>query len=71
MTEQIDDKSLDRIHKGYKRGSSDWKAQLDMLLPDGVTCADCVHENRCNIMFKGNSKNTSCQFYPTRFKKRI
>lgn len=39
-----------------------------MLLPDGKTCADCVHVERCTTIFGAKPENTSCGFEPIRFK---
>lgn len=39
-----------------------------MLLPDGKTCGDYIHIERCELMFHGNSANKSCGFEPIRFK---
>lgn len=60
-------KSKNRVHPAYKEGSKDWKAQYDMLLDDGVTCADCMHVNRCTSMFGSDPEHDYCQFYPNRF----
>lgn len=60
-------KSEDRIPACYKKGSSDWKAERDMLLEDGVTCKDCFHCHRCTSMFGQNETDTRCQFYPNMF----
>lgn len=65
LPETIDGKSTNRI-KGYKRNSTDWQAQLNMLLPDGVTCKSCVHCQRCCMLFGQNESDTFCQFYPSR-----
>lgn len=61
-------KSEDRVHKCFKKGTKDWNNQYNMLLDDGVTCGQCIHSVRCKTMFGGNDKNTSCQFYPNRFR---
>lgn len=42
-----------------------------MKLPEGKTCADCVHVMRCTIMFGVNPENTSCDFEPIRFKQAV
>ncbi len=63
------DKTESRVSKFYKKGTKDWVAQYDMLLPDGITCNDCIHRNRCITLFAQEERNTSCQFYPNRFKK--
>ena len=41
-----------------------------MQLPDGKTCADCIHVERCTLMFRAKSENTNCGFEPIRFKER-
>jgi hypothetical protein len=61
-------KSEDRV-KGYKKGTEDWKAEYNMLLDDGVTCNDCVHVERCCVLFgqRPHVNDGRCQFYPNRF----
>jgi len=39
----------------------------DMILPEGKTCADCYHCNRCTKIFGVNSENIECDFSPSRF----
>lgn len=39
-----------------------------MQLPEGKTCADCAHIERCMMMFHGNPKNTMCGWEPIKFK---
>lgn len=60
-------KAESRVPKGYKKGTSDWSAEYNMLLDDGVTCGDCMHAYRCRILFGGDDGNTKCQFHPSRF----
>jgi len=60
-------KSETRVPTHYKRGTVDWNAYFDMLLDDGTVCGDCVHAQRCRMIFGGDDKNDSCQFYPSRF----
>ncbi len=60
-------KNKERVPKYYKEGSADWKAEFNMLLDDGITCGDCNHNRRCETMFGGDNKDTSCQFHPNRF----
>ncbi len=67
---KIDGKSVDRIHPAYREGEADWKAQLNMLLPDGINCGECIHSLRCKTIFDGDDKNTFCQFHPNRFRQR-
>lgn len=39
-----------------------------MELPEGKTCADCAHVERCAMMFGVKPENTSCGWEPIRFK---
>ncbi len=39
----------------------------EMRLPDGKTCADCVHCYRCCLLFGAKPENRECDFYPVRF----
>lgn len=41
-----------------------------MELPNGKTCADCVHVKRCTTIFGAKPENKSCDFEPIRFKAR-
>lgn len=63
-------KSESRVHPAYTKGTPDWQAEYDMLLEDGVTCADCAHGRRCCMLFGQKPEHTSCQFYPNRFRER-
>jgi hypothetical protein len=36
-------------------------------LPEGKTCADCIHVRRCVAMFGGDPGNTSCDWIPSRY----
>ncbi len=38
-----------------------------MRLPDGKTCGDCVHVEKCVAMCGARRENTSCGFEPVRF----
>lgn len=38
-----------------------------MWLPDGKTCSDCVHLDRCVAMFGGDPNGTACDWSPSRF----
>lgn len=62
-------KSKNRVNKAYKEGTPEWDAEYNMLLDDGVACAECRHIRRCATIFGQNEKDTSCQFHPNRFKK--
>jgi len=41
-----------------------------MSLPQGKTCADCNHFNRCSSMFGTWADRTECDFYPIFFSDR-
>lgn len=42
-----------------------------MKLPEGKTCADCVHIRRCaDVLGCTKPDNTSCDFYPNKFRER-
>lgn len=64
-------KSPDRVPKYFDKYPKEWEAQYNMLLPDNITCASCVHCNRCVALFGQNENDTSCQFYPSRFREEI
>jgi hypothetical protein len=38
-----------------------------MSLPPGLTCAACVHVNRCTAMFGATLSSKTCDFFPRRF----
>lgn len=38
-----------------------------MELPNGKTCADCVHSERCIAMFGATEDKTNCGWFPRRF----
>lgn len=40
----------------------------EMRLPEGKTCGDCVHCNRCCTMFGHAPADTSCDWHPIRFR---
>lgn len=44
------------------------KPDTCMVLPDGKTCADCVHVRRCVAMFGATETDRWCQFFPRRFR---
>lgn len=46
------------------------RAKVDtdqMNLPDGKTCADCVHCRRCTMMFGHIPEDEVCDWSPSRF----
>lgn len=38
-----------------------------MALPEGITCADCHHCQRCVALFGQLPEDEACQFFPIRF----
>ena len=48
----------------YRRG-----IEPTMDLPEGKTCGDCVHFNRCNSIYGHITEDESCDWSPSRFKK--
>jgi hypothetical protein len=42
----------------------------DTALPQGKTCAQCVHVVRCVVLFGAKHTNTTCDFAPSRFQER-
>jgi len=49
--------------KPYGRSKTD----LDMNLPEGKTCGDCFHFNRCNAIFGHIAGDEICDWAPGRF----
>ena len=66
-------KSADRVHKchDYNKYPEEWIATYNMLLPDRVTCKQCAHCNRCCMLFGSEETDTSCQFYPSKFRENV
>ena len=40
---------------------------LEMKLPEGKTCDDCVHAKRCFGFGFSKTGNKSCDFWPNKF----
>ena len=38
-----------------------------MTLPQGKSCGDCVHVERCKKIFGVKPERTTCDFFPRRF----
>jgi len=64
-----ENKDPNRVNKCYDKYRKDFLAQYNMLLPDNITCESCNHDNYCKEVFGGNSENSRCQFFPSRFSK--
>lgn len=50
-----------------KRRTKGDREDLAMNLPEGKTCADCVHCDRCTSMFGHIPADEVCDWYPSRF----
>ena len=46
------------------------KTFATMNLPEGKTCGDCVHIQRCNAIFGHMASDERCDWYPSRFRER-
>lgn len=53
----------------YRHRFSD-KFDIAMNLPEGKTCADCVHCSRCCAIFGHIPQDQVCDWYPSRFAER-
>ena len=42
-----------------------------MRLPNGATCADCVHVKRCTSLFGVKPTDNVCDFHPRRYQARV
>lgn len=42
-----------------------------MNLPEGKTCADCVHVRRCTGIFGVSPLDEGCDFFPVRFREQV
>jgi hypothetical protein len=40
-------------------------------LPEGKTCGDCVHIDRCQAMFGHIPEDQTCDWYPARFQGKV
>jgi hypothetical protein len=41
-----------------------------MMLPQGKSCSDCIHFNRCAWLIACNPNNTICDWSPSKFTQR-
>lgn len=39
-----------------------------MTLPAGTTCGDCIHLYRCVTIFGRTAEDTSCEWFPRRYR---
>ena len=51
--------------------AADLHLPLDMILPAGKTCDNCLHAKRCVNLFGCNLSNDYCDWSPARFVPRI
>lgn len=57
-----------RDRQPYKRGRlPDSKDRLEMELPEGKTCADCIHTRRCCLIFGHIPADEVCDWHPSRY----
>jgi hypothetical protein len=54
----------------YRRRTDGEKFDLEMNLPEGKTCADCVHCYRCTTMFGHIPEDEVCDWHPSRFQQK-
>lgn len=47
------------------------RAGDDMDLPEGKTCADCVHCERCTKIFGHIPEDEACDWSPSRFREAV
>jgi hypothetical protein len=66
----VPEKSVSRVREGYTLGTRDHRDQYRMLLPDGKTCADCVHIEKCVSMWGARETNTRCTFGDNKFRQK-
>lgn len=52
----------------YAKADGEIDYDAAMRLPAGKTCVDCVHCRKCCAMFGHVPADTSCDFYPSRFR---
>lgn len=61
MSSDMEQKMQDR----YSQSEPDFDAE--MKLPDGKSCADCRHINRCESFGVASKIDTSCDYHPSKF----
>jgi hypothetical protein len=54
-----------------RRGRNTDRESKEMELPEGKTCADCVHCRRCCAIFGHIPADEVCDFHPSRFQAEI
>jgi hypothetical protein len=59
---------LEEGFQPFAQGEDEIDYDAAMRLPAGKTCGDCVHVRRCVAMFGHVPADTSCDFYPSRFR---
>jgi hypothetical protein len=58
-------------YKKDGRGSKGCDEETCMQLPEGKTCADCVHTERCcEVLGCSSPDRDYCDFFPRRFHQR-
>lgn len=54
----------------YQRVTNGEPEDLAMNLPEGKTCGDCVHCNRCTAIFGHIPEDQVCDWYPSRYREK-
>jgi hypothetical protein len=71
MTAHLSKPRQQAVEEGFQPYAQD-AAEIDydaaMRLPPGKTCGDCVHIRRCVGMFGHVPADTSCDFFPSRYR---
>jgi hypothetical protein len=49
------------------RGKAPDRVSAEMDLPEGKTCADCIHCRRCCLIFGHIPEDQVCDWHPSRF----
>jgi hypothetical protein len=53
------------VDKKYGEGCT---PETCMVLPQGMTCGDCVHIHRCKAIYGHVEQDTECDWFPRRFR---
>lgn len=60
---------IDRLwaERAGRRDGSSCDTRTCMTLPEGKTCGDCIHLQRCQGLFGCPPDRKTCDFFPRRF----
>lgn len=56
------------LHTTPAKLAAELRVELDMLLPEGKSCADCASFSYCAKLFGCAPANVHCDFSPSRFR---